>query len=62
MVVGGPAIGEEAAEEPRFPTRKGAAVRLFGSPLLWFAIVAVLVAALLPFWLSGYILGVLTVA
>src|SRR6202047_3208994 len=35
---------------------------LLAAPLSWIAIVAVLTAAGLPFWVSGYILGLLTVA
>jgi branched-chain amino acid transport system permease protein len=35
--------------------------RLFRSRLLWIAATALLIAALLPFWLSAYILGILTV-
>jgi branched-chain amino acid transport system permease protein len=37
-------------------------VRLAGSPLLWVAFLVVLAAALLPLWLSAYLLGVLTAA
>ncbi len=37
-------------------------VQVFRSPLPWVGIAAVALAALLPLWLSGYILGVLTVA
>ncbi|CAM5194693.1 Branched-chain amino acid transport system permease protein OS=Castellaniella defragrans OX=75697 GN=HNR28_003054 PE=4 SV=1 [Castellaniella defragrans] len=36
--------------------------RPLASRLLWFAVVAVLIAALLPAWLSIYVLGILTVA
>jgi len=36
--------------------------KVFGSPVFWFAVVAILVLALLPLWVSGYILGILTVA
>jgi branched-chain amino acid transport system permease protein len=37
-------------------------VRLLSSPLFWFAVIAIAVAAFLPLWVSGYILGLLTVA
>jgi branched-chain amino acid transport system permease protein len=37
-------------------------VSFFRSRLFWIATVTVLVAALLPFWLSAYLLGVLTAA
>ena len=37
-------------------------VRLFTAPLFWLTIAAVTVAALLPLWVSGYVLGLLTVA
>ncbi len=36
--------------------------RLFSSPLFWFVAIAVTVATVLPLWVSGYILGLLTVA
>ncbi len=36
--------------------------RLFSSPLFWFVAIAVTVATALPLWVSGYILGLLTVA
>ncbi len=36
--------------------------RLFRSPLLWVSLAGVAVAAVLPLWLSGYVLGVLTAA
>jgi branched-chain amino acid transport system permease protein len=36
--------------------------RLLSSPLFWFALIAIAVAAFLPLWVSGYILGLLTVA
>jgi branched-chain amino acid transport system permease protein len=36
--------------------------RLFFSPLFWFAVIAVTAAAFLPLWVSGYILGLLTIA
>ncbi|TAN13304.1 MAG: branched-chain amino acid ABC transporter permease, partial [Rhizobiaceae bacterium] len=36
--------------------------KILHSPLFWFAVIAVVVAALLPLWVSGYILGILTVA
>src|SRR5580693_9821721 len=32
------------------------------SRLFWIAVVVVVIAALLPFWLSAYLLGILTVA
>jgi branched-chain amino acid transport system permease protein len=37
-------------------------VRLARSPLLWVSFLVVLAAALLPLWLSAYLLGVLTAA
>jgi len=36
--------------------------RLLSSPLFWFTAIAVAVAAFLPLWVSGYILGLLTIA
>ena len=36
--------------------------RLLSSPLFWFVAIAVTVATVLPLWVSGYILGLLTVA
>jgi branched-chain amino acid transport system permease protein len=36
--------------------------RILSSPLFWFAVIAIAVAAFLPLWVSGYILGLLTVA
>jgi branched-chain amino acid transport system permease protein len=36
--------------------------RLLSAPLFWFAVIAVAVAAYLPFRVSGYILGLLTIA
>ena len=36
--------------------------RFLRSPALWIAVVVVIVAALLPFWISAYMLGVLTAA
>jgi branched-chain amino acid transport system permease protein len=36
--------------------------RILASPLFWFALIAIAVAAFLPLWVSGYILGLLTVA
>ena len=36
--------------------------RLVTTPLFWFAVAAVAVAALLPLWVSGYVLGLLTIA
>jgi branched-chain amino acid transport system permease protein len=35
--------------------------RFFRSRLLWIALAVVLIAAVLPFWLSAYVLGILTV-
>jgi branched-chain amino acid transport system permease protein len=32
------------------------------SPVLWFVLIAVLVACTLPWWVSGYVLGLLTLA
>ena len=32
------------------------------SRLFWIAVVVVVIAALLPFWLSAYLLGILTAA
>jgi branched-chain amino acid transport system permease protein len=36
--------------------------RFFQSPVFWFVVVALALAAVLPLWVSGYILGLLTVA
>lgn len=36
--------------------------RLTPAPLFWFTAAAIAVAALLPLWVSGYVLGLLTVA
>src|SRR3954464_10674888 len=36
--------------------------RILSSPLFWLALVSVAVLAFLPLWVSGYILGLLTVA
>jgi branched-chain amino acid transport system permease protein len=36
--------------------------RLLSAPLFWFAVIAVAVAAYLPFRVSGYVLGLLTIA
>jgi branched-chain amino acid transport system permease protein len=36
--------------------------RLLASPVFWFALIAVTAAAFLPLWVSGYILGLLTIA
>src|SRR6202012_138307 len=36
--------------------------RLFPSRLTWVALGIVVIAALLPFWLSAYLLGILTAA
>ena len=36
--------------------------RMFRSHLFWLALVALLVLSFLPLWVSGYILGILTVA
>jgi branched-chain amino acid transport system permease protein len=36
--------------------------RLLASPVFWFAAVAITAAAFLPLWVSGYILGLLTIA
>jgi branched-chain amino acid transport system permease protein len=38
------------------------AVRVLTSPLFWLSLIAVAAAAYLPFWVSGYVLGLLTVA
>ncbi len=38
------------------------ATRLLSSSLFWFAAIAVAVAVALPLWVSGYVLGLLTVA
>jgi branched-chain amino acid transport system permease protein len=40
----------------------GEVMRLLDSPLFWFVLVATAIAAVLPLWVSGYILGLLTVA
>jgi branched-chain amino acid transport system permease protein len=37
-------------------------VRLLTAPLFWLIVAAVAVAALLPLWVSGYVLGLLTIA
>jgi branched-chain amino acid transport system permease protein len=37
-------------------------VKLLRSPALWIAVVVVALAAVLPFWISAYLLGVLTAA
>lgn len=37
-------------------------MHIFKSPLFWFVAVAVVVASVLPLWVSGYILGLLTIA
>lgn len=36
--------------------------RLLRSQLLWFVVIAVAVASVLPLWVSGYVLGLLTLA
>src|SRR3954447_24595655 len=36
--------------------------RILSSPLFWLALVSIAVLAFLPLWVSGYILGLLTVA
>src|SRR5215468_12386756 len=36
--------------------------RILLSPLFWFAVIAIAVAAFLPLWVSGYVLGLLTIA
>src|SRR5215468_1184155 len=36
--------------------------RILLSPLFWLAVIAIAVAAFLPLWVSGYILGLLTIA
>src|SRR5271166_3108931 len=38
------------------------AVRVLTSPLFWLSLIAVAAAAYLPLWVSGYVLGLLTVA
>lgn len=37
-------------------------VRLLSAPLFWIALIAIAVASALPLWVSGYILGLLTLA
>jgi branched-chain amino acid transport system permease protein len=37
-------------------------MKIARSPLFWFVVIALAVAALLPLWVSGYVLGILTVA
>src|SRR5215472_18043164 len=39
-----------------------ARMSILRSRLFWIAVVVVVIAALLPFWLSAYLLGVLTAA